>query len=211
MQGPWFILFVVQWVIVLVLVFLVAGILRHLAAVEERWKLAAPPITSYELGQRIADFELPNAAGALVRMIDLLRRPNGAILLFATTSCTTCEALLAQVEEFMVSSPPPFNSALVVIAAGKGDIFEHLFSKHPGLSNGQTVMLADGEGKVFNQFGITAVPVGLALDRQGRVTHQTHNPHVANWLYTRLGVTPPPPPATPRVTSIMTPAAFKQR
>ncbi|HLW01832.1 MAG TPA: hypothetical protein VKT82_24475 [Ktedonobacterales bacterium] len=210
MPGPWFILFVVQWVIVLVLVLLVAGILRHLAAVEERWNLAVPPITSYELGQRITDFELQSAAGTLVRMTDLLRQPNGAILLFATTSCSACEAVFAQVEELVVPSPPPLNKALVIIAAGKGDIFEPLVAKHPGLGNGQTVLLADGEGKAFHQFGITAVPVGLALDRQGRVTHQTQNPHVANWLYTRLGITPPPPPAPPRFTSIMTPAAFKK-
>lgn len=211
MQGPWFILFLVQWVVVLVLVLLVAGILRQLSTVEERWNMMVPPITSYERGQHIADFELPNAVGSRVRMTDLLQQFNGALLLFATTTCPACENLFAQVEEVVARSSEPFTTALVVIAAGKEDRLAQLVARHPNLRHAQLAILVDEAGVVFRQFGITAVPLGLALDRQGKVTHQSQNPHVDNWLYARLAVTPPVEPVSSGLIGVITPAGLSRK
>ncbi len=209
MSGLWLVTFLVQWVIVLVLLVLVAGILRYLASVEERWNLIAPPVSSYELGQRIENFALPDMTGQLIHSEDLLRRSNGAVFLFVSTSCSACEALLAQVSEIATRPNGLLKKSLVVVVLGVTGNLEQLLVSYPSLSNEKIVVLTDPDGIALRQFGITAVPLGLALDRESRLVHQTHNPHVTKWLYVRLDVTPPTEPISSGRTSLIVPAAYR--
>jgi peroxiredoxin len=211
MQGPWLVAFIVQWVIVLVLTLLVAGILRHLARVEERWNLAAPPISAYELGQRIAEFELPDAAGTKVQSRDLLRWSDGTVMLLVTPSCSACATLLAQVSELVTRRDLALTKTLVMIALGPAGSLERLLGAYPNLRSDQVVALADEDGSVAHQLGVVAIPVGLVVDREGRLIHQTNNPHVANWLYTWLGASPPAEPASRSLVSLIVPAAYKRQ
>jgi peroxiredoxin len=190
-QGPWMIAFIVQWVIVLVLMLLVVGVLRHLGNLEEQWRLATPPISSYEIGQSISEFELPDAVGTMIRGSNLLAGSEGAILLFVTSTCSACVSLLTQISGLISSQHVAFGKSLVVIGEGGVGTVERLLEAHPELRSTQVMLLADDEGSVLRQFGITSVPTALDVDGNGRVIDQSLNPHAEKWLYKKLGVVPP--------------------
>lgn len=191
MQGPWIIAFIVQWVVVLVLILLVVGILRHLAVLEEQWRLATPPISSYEVGQLIGEFELPDVTGTMVRSPELLAGSEGAVLLFASSTCSACVSLLAQVSELISNRSVALGKSLVVIGEGGVGAADRLLEAHPGLRGSQVVLLSDDESAVLHQFGITSVPTALDVDGKGRLIDQSLNPHAEKWLFRKLGVTPP--------------------
>lgn len=209
MQGIWLIAFVVQWVMLLVLTLLVAGILRHLAVMQERWDLAAPPITTYEINQPIAEFELLDAAGTKVQSRDLLHQSSGTVILFVSTTCASCSTMLDQVSELIARQDLSLTKTIVVIVVGVAGSLARFLDQHPGLVNSRDVkMLADVDGIALRQFGVVSVPTGLAVDRKGRLVTQTLNPHVTNWLYTVLDTTPPMQPVHKGVTAIIKPAAY---
>ncbi len=200
MQGLWLIAFIVQWAIVLMLVTLVIGILRYLVSVKERWNLAIPAITKYELQEQIDDFELPNVVGIKIKSIDVISR-SGAIILLISPTCQSCGALLAQVLEIASRHDIIFSQPIIVIVLGAKESVEHLLSNYPGLSSSQVVILIDEQASTARQFGVDAVPTGFTVDHKGRMISQTSNPHLANWLYTVMKV---PLPKEPIVTGPVT-------
>ena len=72
--------FLVQWVLLLFLAVLVAGVLRQPRFMQERWQLAAPPVTVYELHQQIAEIVLSDATDRQVHLSRHLARGNGGII-----------------------------------------------------------------------------------------------------------------------------------
>lgn len=191
MQGPWLIAFIVQWVVVLVLMLLVVGILRHLVSLEEQWRLAAPPISSYKVGQLIGKFELPDVTGTMVRSPELLAGSEGAVLLFASSTCSACVSLLAQVSGLIGNRSVALKKSLVVIGEGGVGAADRILEAHPSLRGSQVVFLSDDESAVLHQFGITSVPTALVVDDKGRLIDQSLNPHTEKWLFGKLGVVPP--------------------
>lgn len=207
MQGLWLIAFLVQWFVVLMLTALVIGVLRYLVSVKERWNLAVPAITKYELQERIDDFELPNSTGIIVKSTDLLSQ-SGAIILLISATCQSCTALLAQVSEVATRHEVVLAQPIIVIVLGSKESVEHLLNIYSGLTSNQVITLIDEQGIAVRQFGVDAVPIGFTVDHEGHVLRQTGNPHLSNWLYT---VTRVPLPKEPIVTGRVTrrvPAAY---
>lgn len=193
MQGLWLIAFLVQWAIVLILAVLVIGVLRYLVSVKERWNLAIPAVTKYELQQHIDDFELPDVAGVMIKSTDLLSR-SGAIILLITATCQSCTALLTQVSEIATRREVVLAKTLIVIVLGSKESVERLLSTYPGLTGNQVITLIDEQGIAVRQFGVVAAPTGFTVDREARMLNQAPNPHLANWLYTVAEVPPPKEP-----------------
>lgn len=192
MQTPWIIAFVAQWLLLLALTLLVIGMLRYLVALEGRWKIADRPISSYEVGQRIDEFVLPDITGAKVRSDGLLADSEGAVILLISSSCPSCYTLLHQVAEIVTRQSIVLRKRIVVIVLGAGtSVLERLCETVPGLRDSQAAMLADENGVALGQFGVTSVPTGLAVTRQGRVIDQNLNPHVEDWLYRKLDIAAP--------------------
>lgn len=200
MQGLWLIAFLVQWVLVLTLIVLVIGVLRYLVSVKERWNLAIPAITKYELQQRIDDFELPDGAGVIVKSTDAFSQ-SGAVILLVTATCQSCTALLTQVSEVVTRHEVLLAKPIIVIALGSKDDVERDLSPYAGLTSSQVTVLIDEQGIAVQQFGVDAVPTGFSVDREGHMLNQTSNPHLANWLYV---VTKVPPPKEPIVIGPVT-------
>lgn len=207
MQGLWLIAFLVQWAIVLMLAVLVIGVLRYLVSVKERWNLAIPAVTKYELQQRIDDFELPNVAGVRIKSTDLLSR-SGAIILLVSATCQSCRALLTQVSDIATRREVVPAKPIVVIALGSKDSVNPLLSTYPGLTDNQVITLIDEQGVTARQFGVDAVPTGFTVDLEGRVLSQTSNPHLANWLYTVTKVLLPKEPIVNGPVTMKVPTAF---
>lgn len=203
MQGAWLIAFTVQWVMVLILALLVIGILRHLVIMEQRWNLATPPISAYEKGQRIAEFELPNPTGTKLRSSDLLDQSDGGVILFVSASRSACVTLLTQVAAIVTRRDMTLKKSLIVIGVGGAGTVARLLELHPDLQGSQVVMLSDDDSVVLRQFGITAVPTALAVDRQGRVIDQNLNPHVEKWLYAKLGAISAEDPTSGKYVSVV--------
>lgn len=192
MHGIWLIAFILQWVMLLLLVVLMAGVLRYLTAFQEKIRLAAPTITIFEVGQRVGDFTLPNIHGNTIASTSFLGRGQNVVLLLLSATCSSCLTLTSQVAELAsrAEGVGAIGWHIVLMIGGEPEMIDGLVKQYPQvLSDGITVLM-ETKATVFQQYGITGVPTGLAIDAQGRLLSQTLNPHV-NWLYKTLRVPAP--------------------
>ncbi len=190
MQGIWFVAFVLQWVLLIVITVLLAGVLRYLAAFQERMKLAAPPISRFELGERVSDFELPDLRGGIFPSRSL--RGQAAVFLSISPGCGSCRSVVAQIAELATrpGTMEALGQRIVLIVSGKREAFNDMLRENPDLNSDALIVLNDEKGIISHQYGIISVPSGIAIDQGGRVRSQSMNPHV-NWLYKVLEVTAP--------------------
>lgn len=206
MNGVWLVLFVAQWAVVFVLGLLMVGVLRYLSRIQEKIDLAAPQISSFNLGEPIAEFQLPTSDGHDFSLSALRSRNRPSLLLFLTPTCGSCKVLLQQLNE-LAERPKPWdasNTDVVVIAGGTDPLEPEAVHN---LSNKGALFLLDLEGSVFSRFGIRSLPSGLFVDGHGVIKDQSMNPHAGNWLYRKLGVPPPPQVISPGWGGMILPKA----
>ena len=210
MQGPWLIAFFVQWMLVIILLVLVVGILRYLSSVKERWTLAVPAITRYELGEIVADFEAPDMRNSPIKIKELLSRFNrGIVILFVSAKCTACETSMQQVIELLSRQQEAFSKTLLIVALGRESSLELLLEKYPSIVDSRVFLLRDEKGAALSQFGITRSPTALVIGVKGDVIDQTFNPHVAGWMYKAFAVNPPLEALTRDAQTLVVPIGFK--
>ena len=194
MSTIWAITIALQWILLLLLALVTAGVLRYLGRVDALLSARNPPTTKYELGDRVDEFELYDSTGGTLTTQDLLQGRDIVVLLFVTATCPACEIVLRQVEDLATRRPVPASSSwsICVSIAGysHGDQVERVQAKHPKLLSEGVRTLLDRDGTASNQCGITGVPTGIAIDEEGRVVSKSANPH-AGWLYELLGVAEP--------------------
>jgi peroxiredoxin len=210
MQGIWLLAFIVQWVPVLLLALLVVGILRYLHSVQERWDLAVPAISKYEIRQKIDDFELPDMSDTKIKSRDVLRS-SGSAILFVTPSCRSCLALLDQVSELVNRPDTIFNKAILIIVAGTRDQLENLLRTSSVHDSQQVILLYDEDSSILKTFGLRAIPTGLEVDREGYLISQTFNPHADHWLYKVVGVPLPEKPVVQGHVGTIVPTVLRHR
>ena len=70
MAGIWLIAFVLQWVLLILLAILMAGVLRYLSFVQRNIHLVTRYATRFEKGDRISHFELADLSGFPVVSIE---------------------------------------------------------------------------------------------------------------------------------------------
>lgn len=210
MQGIWLLAFVMQWALVLLLAALVVGILRYLHSVQERWDLAVPAISKYEIRQKIDDFELPDISGTKIKSRDVLLASGSAILV-VTPSCRSCLALLDQVSELVNRSNTILTKTILIIVAGTRDQLENLLRIPPVLDSQQVILLYDEDSSTLKTFGLRAVPTGLEVDREGYLINQTFNPQADHWLYKVVGAPLPEKPIVQGHVGTIIPTALRHR
>ncbi len=209
MSGAWFIVMVVQWLLTLFLLFLVIGILRYLALVKERWDVAAPRISGYELGQVVEDIELIDIHTTSHHLLELIGRRRGALLFFVTSGCSSCILLMNQITELLNHPEIPIEKTLIMIVRGSIGNLQLLISDYPNLGSNQVILLSDEKSTAVSQFGIISVPTAFVLNKEGRVVDLTLNPHTTNWLYKSIGVKPPETPLSTGHVAIVAPSAHQ--
>lgn len=180
MQGVWIVAFVLQWIALLVLLLLVAGLFRYLGSIQERIDLATPRATRFELGGSIDHFVLADLQGRSIESKNLLERKS--LLLFVSANCNACKTTLKQIAELArrEGGLKGLGWGFIFICYGAREKVEEMFQEY--LPTEDITVLVDNRGVVSSQFGIKSIPVGIAIDEQCRVLDQSFNPHAA-WLY----------------------------
>lgn len=195
MQGIWVLAFTLQWVLVLLLVLVTAGVLRYLASIQERLDLAAPHISKYELGERIDDFSLRSMGGGMVARDDVARLGLPALFLLVQAGCGSCVTLMMQVAE-LGRRPGGWRTlewSPVFVCAGEPSAIEQMAMETEVADLEGVTLLVDEDWEVPRQWGVRNAPTGIAADSRGVVRAQSFNPH-QNWLYKVLDVLPPVTP-----------------
>ncbi len=194
MTGAWVLAFAAQWVLLLLLTLLVAGMLRYLTSFEERAELAAPHISRFEVGESPEPFVLPDLAG---HDVDSGRLVAGryAIILLTTPGCSACDTLTMQVAELASREGglPAVGCLIIIVVGSSHDKAAALIDKLGGAVPPGVTLLIDEKGTVTRNYGVRSNPVGIALSDRGEVVSQSMNPHI-NWLYKVLDVLPPERP-----------------
>lgn len=211
MYGIWVVAFALQWVLLLVLTVLVAGMLRYLSNVQDRVDAFAPYVSRFDVGDRIANFTLPTLAGGSFAVEQMLRQGRSLVLLVVNPGCTSCKTVVMQLAELAGReggfARSGWDAALVL--TGARDDVEELVRANDGVIAPGVHLLTDFDGDLLQQYAIRHVPIGIAIDANGRVLSQSMNPH-ANWLYTVLDVLPPAAPivATAGYESMVAPVGL---
>jgi len=194
MEGIWLIAFVLQWILLLLLAVLMGGVLRLLGSVQQRLQLVAPPTSRFELGERVSDFELPDLDGRLFTSNSVVGFNQKVLLLFLNITCISCKTVVERVAELANQGRrlKELGWSFILICHGGPAEVKDLVTP---LASQDVVVVIDGEGIVYQQYGIRAFPAGIAIDSLGRVIDQSTNVG-SSWLYRVLGA---PVPAHPLV------------
>ncbi|MCS6846512.1 MAG: hypothetical protein RMN52_02205 [Anaerolineae bacterium] len=187
MEGIWLIAFLAQWALLLLLGLLVIGTLRQLGIMQQRWRMAAPPITSLEIGDVLPDLYLPDQDSEIVPVSGHLKQ-RGGVILFLSGACAACRMVLEQLEALEDSDVA--NRGVVLIMVGDVAEARRLLRSHPGLAPAILVVF-DVEGTAMRRLNVIAVPTGLVVDERCRLVSQTFNPHAGQWIYKALRIAPP--------------------
>jgi redoxin len=190
MNGFWLVVSGVQWLLLIVLYLLFFGVLRHLGSIQSRIEQAAPRITRFDLGDRVSDFTLPDLNNDSISLSQFFHRGQKVLLLVLSTTCSTCEAIVAQLAELAGRERGLPAAGWFVVVAGYGapDAVKHLVKE---ISHAESIaVFVDEQALVPREYLVASVPVGIALDEQGRVLGQSPNPG-PNWLYLTLDVPAP--------------------
>ncbi|MBX5457010.1 MAG: redoxin domain-containing protein [Thermogemmatispora sp.] len=198
MTGLWLLVFLVQWLLLIVLYCIVFAILRYLASLQSRLGQASVRVTRFEAGDKVSDFTLTDVAGQATSLGQFLQRGRKVLLLLLSASCTTCRAIVAQLDE--LASRPGGVPALgwMVVAVIYGQPAEVRLMAETLREREGIAVLVDSEALVARSYLVASIPIGLALDENGRVLDQSRNPG-PNWLYLTLHVAPPDHSLLPRI------------
>lgn len=182
MSGIWLVAFVLQWVVLLLLTALLAGVLRYMNTFRERVAQTVPHVTRFEVGERIDAFTLPDLNGRLVASKDLLGQNKRVMLLMMSTTCDSCRALIAQVDELARRDGGlrSLGWSFVLSWYGEPSVTAQLVKNL--LLSDDLVVLIDEEADLPRGFLTASLPIGMALDNHGRVLDQSANPG-PNWFY----------------------------
>jgi hypothetical protein len=149
-----------QWAVLAVLAFLLLGALRQIL-------LMLPPSSRAAVGGPEIGHQLPRRAlRELKRVLPAGRSLDGALIAFVTGGCTGCQQLLRTLEE----RRPSLAGGLVI-----------LVTKNPSAGFRSAIDALDlpviHDAEVWDACGITATPLVVRLDAQGRVTSKevTHD------------------------------------
>lgn len=216
MEGIWLIAFLAQWALMVFLGLLVIGILHQLSVMQQRWNMAAPPVTALEIGDELPPITLPNLHGSAVAVNAHLRHRSG-VLLFLSPDCSSCRTLLERLSRLEQRLERHGKNRgqqtdklreVVLVMMGDQTKARRLLDEFSHLS-AQACIVFDADGSVSHRLAIVAVPTGIAVDEDGRVVSQTFNPHVGQWLSQALRVDIPAQDAHTLVGMVV-PAVYAQ-
>lgn len=145
---------VLQWMVLVGLVILVLGTMRQVA-------LTLPPRARAEPSGPVVGHRLPRRA--LAEFAHVLRVPDlreGAIIAFLIENCVGCQRLLATIGNAKTSLD---GTPLVLVAKAPSPQFSS------ALQETGVPTISDEEGELWRACDVTATPLVIKLDHDGRV------------------------------------------
>lgn len=182
----------INFLVLILIALLVAGILRHLQSLQMRLEESIPHITRFEAGEPVTSFTLADLAGRDISSDGLIGNGQPSVLLLLTASCAECDAIVNQLVE-LTTRPGGMGSIgwnVVTVWYGEPDAVE---SKAAALSEAGIPVLVDRQASLSRGYLVSSLPVGMAIDGKGRLTSQSANPG-PSWLYRSLAVEAPTKP-----------------
>lgn len=197
MQGLWLVAFGLQWLLILILCVLVAGILRYLGSIQEKIDLVAPAISRFALGERVSEFTLQDIWGNTFASTSWIGQREQVMLLFLNPTCDGCKTVVKQLAEVLQRPERVEGEEWSFLLICPGELVAIKEMVESLLSSQKVAILHDEDADklVSRDYGVRTHPTGMALDKRGRVVDQSFNPH-AGWLYQVMGIPEPTTPVT---------------
>jgi uncharacterized membrane protein YphA (DoxX/SURF4 family)/peroxiredoxin len=123
------------------------------------------PVPEVQLGEFMPAFELPDLAGRLHELEDLLDDGNGLLLFFTDPGCSACDPLLPEVARRQ--RDPGDGPRPVLISVGDADRNRAKVSEH-----GFELVLLQEDFELPRRLGINGMPGAVVLDSEGRVASE---------------------------------------
>lgn len=191
MSAIWIVAFVAQWILLITLFLLMIGLLRYVAPVKDHIDATVPHISRYDVGDRLADFALPDLDGRMISSASILQSGQRALILLVSAGCSPCKTLVMQLEELFGRTGQVQDSwTVALIFGGERHMVSEMLNEHGTTLRGRVRILVDEDDKAKRLFGVRHSPVGMVVARDGRLVTQSIMPY-ANWLYKVFNVLPP--------------------
>jgi peroxiredoxin/uncharacterized membrane protein YphA (DoxX/SURF4 family) len=139
---------------------------RLWAELEELRGIAAGRPSVVALGTPAPGFRLPDLAGRMVDLDDLLDGERGLLLVFSDPHCSACDPLLPEIARRQREPDAALRPLLVSLGSAEG--IRAKVSDH-GID---VVLLAGDDFEIAKSFGVTGMPGAVVLDAAGRVASE---------------------------------------
>jgi hypothetical protein len=183
MTGMWAIAFALQWILLLLLAVLMIGTLRYLGFVQRNIHLVTHYASRFDTGDHLSNFKLPSLAGLPVVSDILFDTNQQTILLFLSTTCSGCSSVISFLVNLVKKEGglKKFGWSIVAVYTGPYTSREAV-ERHvaPELLNEITI-LVDEKGEIGQKYDIRSFPIGIAVNRFGRVIDQSAR-SVPKWI-----------------------------
>lgn len=160
MSGAWLALFIGMWVFCIFLATLVLGLSHRISSLEEM--VSAGSSGGSDPSQQLIGehFEAHAIASGVASATGAI----AGVVLFVSEQCGPCQTLAANVRATLANAPAKSLDeavqARVTVVTNETGMFDEL---------GATAVLVDPTHGITQGFGVTATPVGIALNHDGVV------------------------------------------
>jgi thiol-disulfide isomerase/thioredoxin len=183
----WIIVFILQWIVLVFLICIMAGVLRYLGSIQDKIEEVIPRSSRFVRGEYATEFSLPDLSGHVIASKSLLKKEQELLLLFLSTKCDSCQALLGTLAHLVSTyQNVTIKHSIALVVAGELDSVANMAQKY--LRQLECIhILVDQAGIVIQNYGISGTPFGIVLNSHGRVMRQMLGPTL-NWLELVLGI-----------------------
>jgi peroxiredoxin len=164
MNGIWLISYIALWALVLLLVIVLVGALRHIGILYRRGGQGAPA-TTLKAGDALPDAPIRNIQGEATRISRFRGTPTR--FLIVSPQCSGCKAILEQLAHLPLDAD---RGQIVVLSMA--DLAETISLTSDLQLPSIYPVLLDPDGFVREKWGITATPLTVVVDQDLKVTHQ---------------------------------------
>ncbi len=166
MTGIWLTAFVALWLVVLLLVAIVIGVLRHIGILYGQMVRSSGPPTELRIGQLLPDLNLLTSNETTMTIGQFAGRISDVVLI--SPGCTECERLLDLLVEGDVAGDPADRR--VIISIGDMLATREILQSHQ-VSLDDTVLIDTGD-KIRRLWGAHTTPVTIVVDEHLMVVRQ---------------------------------------
>ncbi len=175
MSGIWLVSHIALWVLFLVIAIVLVSILRNLGVLAEALQAlqhsGGGASIKLQSGAGVPDLPLQTLQGATIRTSAFAGKATAFVII--SPHCRPCHDLLRHVTA-SASAADPLDLGVqqtVIVSTGARDETQALLLQH-GVGDDRIVMI-DSDSRVAQEWGITATPTMVIVDRVGKLIRQS--------------------------------------